>query len=104
MAWMKSTNTGKFYLTGEFTSRSNIPQSEASNISDTLGFQAARCSPTAIKEELARVAENVALLRGETVDAKAIAEAVEAQLADEFAAIPDAVQDEADGRTRDRLS
>ena len=95
MAWMKSIKTGKFYLTGEFTSRSDVPQKEASGISKVLGFSAAPASGDEIKQELARVAVNRAQLLadiggGSAVDVAAIVAAVEAQ----FAAIPGNVVDE----------
>jgi len=115
MAFVKSENTEKFYLSDPFNFRSNIPQAEASRIADVLGFAAAKASGTAIKEEMARVAENRAGLVKEIADAvlagisagvtvtaevdpQAIALAVEAQLSDELGAIPGAVVDELKGR------
>jgi len=93
MAWMKSIKTGKFYLTGEFTSRSDVPQREASGISKVLGFSASPVSGDEIKQELARVAVNraqlVADIGGGSVDVAAIVAAVDAQ----FAAIPGNVVD-----------
>lgn len=106
-AWMKSTTTGKFYLTTEFDVVENVPQGEASDISAVLGFKAAQVDGTAIKREIARttvrrerlVADIAArvqdgLTGGVTVtlDPDAIAAAVEGRLADEFAAVdPEAV-------------
>lgn len=117
-AWMKSNNTGKFYLTGEFTVRENIPQAEASQISDVLGFDAARAEGKAINAEIARVTENRARLVKEIadkvlagvasgvtvtadVDSTAIAGAVEKRLADEFQSLPGAVADEQAKRLTD---
>lgn len=86
MAWMKSKETGKYYLTGEFTQRSNIPQAEASGISAALGFATEEISNANISAELTRVAENRAALiadivkaipaSGGTIDYAAVAKAV----------------------------
>jgi hypothetical protein len=105
MAFMRSETTKKHYLTGEFTSRSALSQSEATNVAAVLGFGSATASSEAIKGELARVAQNRAELVKEIadtvlagvvagitvtpeIDVQAIASAVEAQLADEFAGVP----------------
>ena len=109
MAWMKSSRSGWWYLTGEFTQTRFKELADAREISDILGFNSAEASSEAIRSELDRVALNRAglvkdiadaVLAGVAsgasvaapVDVAAIAAAVEAQLADEFAAVPDAEQ------------
>lgn len=109
MAFMKSNNTGKFYLTNEFSEWSDMPQEEASRVRSALGFGTEEVSPETINQERTRSRVNRALLVKEIADAilpaiasgltvtaevdeRAIALAVEAQLADEFDAIPTAEQ------------
>jgi len=104
---MKSSRSGWWYLTGEFTQTRFKELADAREISDILGFNSAEASSEAIRSELDRVALNRAglvkdiadaVLAGVAsgssvaapVDVAAIAAAVEAQLADEFAAVPDA--------------
>lgn len=69
MAWMRSTNTGKWYLTREFSAHVITEQSAAREVSDALGFNSELISPAAIKAELARVESNRAQLAKEIADA-----------------------------------
>jgi len=98
MAWMKSTNTGKWYRTYDHHTHVITDQAEARQVSDSLGFNAEVVAPAVIQAEMRRVAANradlvsavaAAVPGGVTAvpSAQDIARAVEVQLADEFAAV-----------------
>lgn len=115
---MKSEKSGKFYLTFESSSYSDVGNPE--QISSALGLDAEVVSSATIKRELLRAATNRAdlvkdiadaviagvragMFTAPDVDYDAIARSVEARLVDEFDDIPRGVNDELDDRARDRL-
>lgn len=119
MAWMKSTATGHWYLVGEFTHEKFTEFEPASQVSQSLGqYSVAVDSPVILaamaRADVARAAlvKDIAdtVLAGiadgvtvtAAVDEHAIAAAVEAQLADEFAAVSQAI-DDVPGETLDEL-
>lgn len=102
MAWMKSEKTGRWFLTGEFTSHRFDTEPLAAQVSDVLGFGSASAKSEAIQAELDRVAANRAALIADitaaviaalpkaevgTISSEEIAKAVNAELADDFDAM-----------------